>query len=234
MVDRKVKILCKFPSRSRPEKFKEVFSLYKNMASGKHELIFVLSFDSDDESMNNDDMKKWLSEQGSNVHWFYGQSTSKISAINADMDRGWEFDILLLASDDMIPVKPGYDDTIVKDMIAHFPNFDGVIHYNDGIRGDKLNTLCILGKKYFDNFGYIYHPSYISVFADNEFTEVSYALGKARYIDRVIIQHRWMEQGKDALYQRNENPALYQKDHMVYSLRKSRGFPYIPKTNILY
>ena len=227
MVDRKVKILCKFPSRSRPEKFKEVFSLYKNMASGKHELIFVLSFDSDDESMNNDGMKKWLSEQGSNVHWFYGDSTTKISAVNADMDRDWEFDILLLASDDMIPVKPGYDDTIVKDMLEHFPNFDGVLHYNDGLRGDKLNTLCIMGKKYFDIFGYIYHPSYISVFADNEFTEVSNALGKAKYVDRVIIQHRWMEQGKDALYQRNENPALYQKDHMVYSLRRSRGYPYI-------
>ena len=227
MVDRKVKILCKFPSRSRPEKFKEVFSLYKNMASGKHELIFVLSFDSDDESMNNDGMKKWLSEQGSNEHWFYGDSTTKISAVNADMDRDWEFDILLLASDDMIPVKPGYDDTIVKDMLEHFPNFDGVLHYNDGLRGDKLNTLCIMGKKYFDIFGYIYHPSYISVFADNEFTEVSNALGKAKYVDRVIIQHRWMEQGKDALYQRNENPALYQKDHMVYSLRRSRGYPYI-------
>jgi hypothetical protein len=229
MADRKVKILCKFPSRSRPEKFKEVFSLYKNMASGKHELTFVLSFDSDDESMNNDDMKKWLSEQGSNVHWFYGDSTTKISAVNADMDRGWEFDILLLASDDMIPVKPGYDDTIVNDMLEHFPDFDGVLHYNDGLRGDKLNTLCILGKKYFDIFGYIYHPSYISVFADNEFTEVSNAMGKAKYIDRVIIQHRWMEQGKDALYQRNENPSLYQKDHMVYALRRSRGFPYVPR-----
>lgn len=229
MVDRKTKILCKFPSRSRPDKFKEVFSLYKNMASGKHELTFVLSFDSDDQSMNNDDMKKWLSEQGENVHWFYGNSTSKISAVNADMDRGWEFDILLLASDDMIPVKPGYDDTIVKDMEKNFPDFDGVLHYNDGLRGDKLNTLCILGKPYFDRFGYIYHPSYTSVFADNEFTEVSNALGKAKYIDRVIIQHRWMEQGKDALYQRNENPYFYQKDYIVYSLRKSRGFPYASK-----
>jgi hypothetical protein len=229
MADRRLKILCKFPSRSRPEKFKQVFSLYKSMASGKHDLIFVLSFDSDDESMNNDDMKRWLSEQGSNVHWFYGNSTSKISAVNADMDRGWDFDILLLASDDMIPVKSGYDDTIAKDMLEHFPDFDGVLHYNDGLRGDKLNTLCILGKPYFDRFGYIYHPSYISVFADNEFTEVSYALGKARYIDKVIIQHRWMEQGKDVLYQRNESQMLYQKDNMVYCLRKSRGFPYFQR-----
>ena len=102
MADRKVKILCKFPSRSRPEKFKEVFSLYKNMASGKHELIFVLSFDTDDSSMNNDEMKKWLPEQGENVHWFYGDSTTKISAVNADMDREWDFDILLLASDDAV------------------------------------------------------------------------------------------------------------------------------------
>ena len=220
-------ILCKFPSRSRPEKFKEVFLLYRDMASGKHNITFVLSFDEDDATMNNDEMKKWLSEQGSGIHYFYGNSTTKISAVNADMDRGWDFDILLLASDDMIPVKRGYDDTIVKDLIAFAPDLDGVVHYNDGLRGDKLNTLCIMGKPYYDRFGYIYHPSYISVFADNEFTEVSQANGKAHYVDKVIIQHRWMEQGKDVLYQRNESPLLYQKDHMVYSLRKSRGFQHV-------
>lgn len=225
MTDAKIKILCKFPSRSRPEKFKKVFSLYKSMASGKHELTFVLSFDSDDESMNNKTMKKWLSKQGDNVHWFYGDSTTKISAVNADMNRGWKFDILLLASDDMTPIMSNYDDVIVKDMLDHFPDFDGVIQYNDGFRRDRLNTLCILGKPYYDRFGYIYHPSYTSVYADNEFTDVSYALNKAKYIDKVVIQHRLMEAGNDALYQRNEHRSLYEKDKMVYSLRRSLGYP---------
>ena len=221
----KKRLLIKFPSRSRPARFMETFGLYKNLLSGQHDVQFVLSFDSDDISMNNKGMHNWLSRQGDNVKWFYGSSDSKISAVNADMNRGWDYDVLLLASDDMIPIKAGYDDIIMRDMTTHFPNFDGVLHYNDGRKGAALNTLCIMGKKYYDRFGYIYHPSYRSVFCDNEFTDVSKALNKAVYIDHIIIQHYWIDIGVDALYQRNEHPSFYSTDGQNYAKRRERGFP---------
>lgn len=219
-----MKILCKFPSRSRPWKFVEVFDLYRTMASGTHEMEFVLTFDADDPTMNNPAMKRLFSSFGPNVHVFFGNSKSKIQAVNADMDRGWDYDILLLASDDMVPVQKDYDRTIVQDMQRHFPDLDGVLHYNDGIRGPQLNTLCIMGKPYYDRFGYIYNPAYESVYCDNEFTEVSQTLGKSVYIDNIIIRHKWMEGGKDALYSRNEDPALYHRDYHVYLDRKQRRF----------
>jgi hypothetical protein len=220
----KKKLLIKFPSRSRPARFMETFNLYKGLLSGQHDVQFVLSFDADDVSMNNAGMHNWLSRNGDSAKWFYGNSTSKISAINADMDRGWDYDVLLLASDDMIPVKAGYDDIIMRDMAVNFPDFDGVLHYNDGRKGEALNTLSIMGKKYYDRFGYIYHPSYKSVFCDNEFTDVSRILHKVVYIDNVIIKHYWIDIGVDALYQRNEHPAFYHEDGQNYSKRRERNF----------
>jgi len=219
-----VRFLCKFPSRSRPGRFLEVFNLYRSYLSGKHSMEFLLSFDEDDIMMNNPHMRKILDSQGEGVRYYFGNSKSKIQAVNADMDKAPDYDILLLASDDMVPVQHGYDDIIATDMQTHFPDLDGVLHYNDGIRGEALNTLCIMGKPYYDRFGYIYNPEYTSVFCDNEFTEVSRMLGKAAYIDKLIIQHKWMEQGKDALYQRNEDPDLYSKDGQVFVRRRQNGY----------
>lgn len=219
-----MRFLCKFPSRSRPGRFLEVFNLYRSYLSGKHSMEFLLSFDEDDIMMNNPHMRKILDSQGEGVRYYFGNSKSKIQAVNADMDKAPDYDILLLASDDMVPVQHGYDDIIATDMQTHFPDLDGVLHYNDGIRGEALNTLCIMGKPYYDRFGYIYNPEYTSVFCDNEFTEVSRMLGKAAYIDKLIIQHKWMEQGKDALYQRNEDPDLYSKDGQVFVRRRQNGY----------
>ena len=219
-----MRFLCKFPSRSRPGRFLEVFNLYRSYLSGKHSMEFLLSFDEDDIMMNNPHMRKILDSQGEGVRYYFGNSKSKIQAVNADMDKAPDYDILLLASDDMVPVQHGYDDMIATDMQTHFPDLDGVLHYNDGIRGEALNTLCIMGKPYYDRFGYIYNPEYTSVFCDNEFTEVSRMLGKAAYIDKLIIQHKWMEQGKDALYQRNEDPDLYSKDGQVFVRRRQNGY----------
>jgi hypothetical protein len=86
-----------------------------------------------------------------------GRSCGKIGAINRDMDLAPPFDILLLASDDMIPIVKGYD-RIIRDNMPL--DTDRVLHFNDGHRTDSLNTLCILGKKYYDRFGYIYYPEY--------------------------------------------------------------------------
>ena len=87
---------------------------------------------------------------------------------------------------------------IIKDMINFFPDTDGVLWYNDGYQGDKLNTLCILGKSYYNRFGYIYHPSYITLYCDNEFTKVSQKLKKCKYINKTIIRHKhWSHKDND-------------------------------------
>jgi hypothetical protein len=89
----------------------------------------------------------------------------------------------------MIPEFSGYDSALRDNMEHYFPDTDGVLWFNDGFQKHNLNTLCILGRKYYQRFGYIYHPAYKSLWCDNEFTVVASLLKKQLYFDKVIIRH---------------------------------------------
>ena len=217
-----MKLLIKFPTRGRREVFQNTFESYYSMLSGKHEVEFRISMDVDDKVMNRDDVWSFLDEK-KNITYCYGENTCKVGAINANMD-GAEFDVLLLASDDMIPQVHGYDDIIITKMQEHFPEMDGALHFNDGRAAEALCTLSIMGKKMYDRFGYIYHPQYTSLWCDNEFHEVCHSWGKMKYVDNIIIKHAWVDAtGSDNLHQRNE--SFHDADKIVYTARKNAGFP---------
>jgi len=195
------------------------------MLSGKHEYEFIITLDNDDKTMNNQQMRRFLDMQ-KNLRYFFGNSKSKVEAINADMDKiknEIDFSILMLVSDDMVPKVHGFDDIIHTNMIKHFPGFDGCLYFNDGNAGPALNTLSIMGKKLYDYFGYIYHPSYISLWCDNEYDLTTKAMGKSVYIDQVIIKHEWIGLHGDDLHRKNE--TFYDRDHNNFLARQAKGFP---------
>lgn len=235
------KLLVKFPTRGRPDKFFTVLDRYYYGAKRKDLTSFLVTCDLDDASMNNDAVRQKL--QGyKNLAVIYGNSKSKIEAVNADMIHAPEYDIILLASDDMVPEEKGYDEIIRQKMTDLYPDTDGVLWFFDGYRRD-FNTLCILGKKYFERFGYIYHPSYKSFWCDNEFTDVANELGKQTFIDKVIIRHihpDWIQRdevtakmyenihknggtGIDQTFMKNL--PFEQLDARNYKQRKGTGFP---------
>lgn len=228
-----MRMTVKFPTRGRPEKFVQTLTKYVNFLSGMHDVRFVISFDHDDPTMNNDNM--WslfhrlnLQHDGIIVP-VCGSSTGKIAAVNADLDKvvALSPDVILLASDDMIPVIGGYDEIIARNMAKHFPDTDGVLWFNDGFSGgNRLITLSILGRKYFDRFGYLYYPGYKSVFADNEFTVVASRLNRVAFIDQVIIQHQWVgtTAPNDPLHVRNEAQGMYDHDAAVFQSRAAVNF----------
>ena len=109
-------------------------------------------------------------------------------------------------------------------MEKNFSDTDGVLWFADGNRKD-LNTLSILGKKYYDRFGYIYNPEYKSTWCDNEFTDVANILKKQVFIDRVIIKHEhpdWGFGGRDNIHNLNSSNENYDKS--VYLKNKSVNF----------
>jgi hypothetical protein len=232
-----MRMVIKFPTRNRPQKFMGVLDRYLGMLSGMHEVHFVISYDHDDPTMNNENMFSYFDRIKSyypgRIHALCGKSSSKISAVNANLDAVERIDphVILLASDDMIPIVGGYDDIIDKAMGKYFPDTDGVIHFNDGYSGvDRLITLSILGMKYYRRFGYLYYPGYKSVFPDNEFTNVARMLGKVVYIDHVIIQHQWTGQfTHDDLHKRNESVEMYNHDAPIYIERAQRNFDLKPE-----
>lgn len=219
-----MKLLIKFPTRNRPAKFIKILKTYYSLLDDKS-TKFIVSCDNDDETMNNDGMKEYINDLTDiNIDIFYNDNKSKIEAVNANMDNV-EFDIVLLASDDMVPEVQGFDTIIKNKMAEHYSDTDGVLWFNDGYQGNRLNTLCILGKKYYDRFGYIYHPDYFSVWCDNEFMDVANILKKQTYFEQVIIEHKhpdWGFGGRDGIHInniKNEN-----KDKNTYLKRKSVNF----------
>lgn len=217
-----MKLLIKFPTRERPKKFFEVLDLYYSYLRDLN-FQFIISCDVDDYSMNNLETIKKLKTYP-NLKYYFEKNTSKVEAINNNL-KNVSFDILLLASDDMIPIQPGYDIVIKEKMLENFPDTDGVIWFNDGFQGSNLNTLCILGKKYYERFNYIYHPDYKSLYCDTEFTIVSKKLNRAKYFDNIIIKHQQysiIQKEPDDLYQRND--SLEPIDKKTFQIRLKNNF----------
>lgn len=223
-----MKIIVKMATRSRPEKFKTAMKRYFDYLSGKNEVRFVITCDLNDETMNNDDMKSWFDEakKTQDIDVFYGNCKSKVEACNADLDNE-ECDVLLVASDDMMPVVEDYDEYISVAFEKLFPNFDGAVKFHDGLRNDILMTLPCLGWKLYKAIGHCYHPDYTSLYCDNEQTQICHSMERLGVSNQCIIQHQWVpgnHELADDLHKRNENPKMYDIDGKVFERRKQNNF----------
>jgi hypothetical protein len=214
-----MKILFKFPSRGRPEKFKETLTEHLKMLSNKNDYKFIFTFDTDDETMNNPQIREYLESLKINCKINYGNSTNKIQAINANMDDD-DFDILILIADDMIPILPNYDELICDLFNNSEHKLDSTIHFATAMWAHLLDVWCIMGKKYYDRFGYIYHPDYKSISADNEYTEVSIMLGRTILCHSTPFIHNFLTGDSTAV----RNHQYNTDDYWAYVKRKEINF----------
>lgn len=196
-----MKLLIQFPTRERPQRFKKYLLRYLAYMEDHQNFHIQVSCDVTDSRMNRSWMREFINTQP-NTSIIFNNNQNKIQAINRNIPTtGW--DVLLLASDDMWPVVRGYDTIIRQAMDDYFPDTDGVLHFNDGIHGPELNTLSIIGKKYYDRFGYVYNPEYKSICCDREFHVISGQLGRRKYFDDIIIRHLRKEVTKDKVHRKN-------------------------------
>lgn len=215
-------ILFNFASRSRPEKFFETLdNIIRNCAS--QDYFIVAKIDEDDVTMNNGEY--WLRVANyPMVITKLGTSTSKIHAINRDLNDGdlppWS--ILINMSDDMKWGTFGFDDIIRQHMPA---NLDGFLHVPDDYAKDRVCTTSIIGYRYYQRDMYVYNPAYYSMWCDDEATEVAKARGCYIHVPGIQLEHlhytNMGKAGKDALYRRNDT---YLADKRIYEERKAMNF----------
>ena len=93
-----------------------------------------------------------------------------------------------------------YDLYITDSMEKYYPDTDGVLWFYDGHRSD-INTVSILGNKYYKRFGSIYYTGYKSFFCDDEHTIVAGSLKKQRKCNwpMTLIEHQHYSFSKDFL-----------------------------------
>lgn len=225
-------ILLKCPTRSRPQKVIATLSSYMKLATQANKIGVAVSCDIDDTSMKRNLVQEELHRILAPTAWhriFFGESKSKIEACNADMNSiDYPWDIVVLVSDDMVPQVSGWDDVIRNHMLARFPDTNGILWTNDGYQAEKLNTLCIFGRKIYEEFGHIYHPDYKSLFCDTELTDRCRSDLKDRclYIPYCVIRHEHpgtgFAQNNDELYQHNQK--FWIPDMMTYIRRKTYAY----------
>ena len=202
------------------------------LAKKRDEIAVAISCDEDDTSMKQISVQRELNDILRGVAWhrmYFSQNTSKIGACNANMNEiDYPWDIVVLVSDDMIPCLEGWDSTIRMYMQSYFPDTNGILWFNDGYQKDKLNTLCIYGRKFYESQGHIYRPEYKSLFCDTELTDRCRTdlAPICKYIPYTIIRHEHpgtgFQEKMDPLYARNQ--VYWNQDLHTYIRRKV--YPY--------
>lgn len=221
------RILFKLATRSRRLKAtNSIRNIIDNCNSDNY--IILVSCDFDDEEM------KDFKYEHPNVYVVYGNSKSKIDAINRDIELFKHWDILINTSDDMVFTTKGFDLTIKQDFKG---NLDQVLHYSDGNQKENIMTMSIMGKEYYDRFGYVYHPDYKSLWCDAEATEVAVMLGKYEYMgdDKVLFRHMhpaWGLAESDEQYKKTEAQEMWDADYKVILERKAKNY-YLPEHLII-
>lgn len=225
------KILFKFPSRSRPEKFfKGLDNIINNLADKENYLI-VATLDSDDDTMYNRDVLTRLKPyiEHNKVVPIFGTSKSKIDAINRDMEKFQDFHIGVVYSDDMEFQVHGFDNIIREKFRIHFPDTNGNLHFNDGFQ-NRVCTMTIMGRMFFESHynKKFYVDEYFSLFCDEEYTIVANKLNKMQYFPEIIFNHKHVANGfgqPDELLKKTE--GYWEVDKNTFLRRQQANF-YLP------
>lgn len=228
-------ILFKVTSRSRPNRFKHTINNIIEMCNGSAHVILATA-DSNDHTMNNPDIINFCQDR--NVLLMFGDSKSKIDAINRDINNNPylpKWDILVNVSDDQYFTLKGFDDAIRNDMEACFPEGDGVLHYPDNNRKD-LMTMSIMDYKYYSRTNRVYMEKFVSVYCDDGAMKEAIALGKCttgnpteyiKFVDRRIFNHDHPAFGKcdwDEQYRANESKKVFAKDKATFDWWEHNNF----------
>jgi len=222
------KILFKFPCRGREKMFFESLDSLNENIRDRNNYHISLTLDTDDKILNTKEViEKINTYPNTSIEW--GLSKSKIDAVNRSMP-GYEWDVVICWSNDMVATFFGFDD-IMRQYFYNIINNHGddfLCHFPEQDAREYLNVLYIATKKYYDRFGYIYHPSYLSLWCDNESMCVSKMLGRYHYVgtpDLYVHKNPAYHQHKierDELF--NEQQGHWAVDEANFHERRKRNF----------
>jgi hypothetical protein len=213
-------ICYSFASRGRKDRFFETLDNISVMSASDNYFI-VAKLDEDDMVMNDEMVRYRIAKLYPKVIVKWGISTSKIHAINRDLDNIPDSAIMICASDDMRFRTYGFDNIIRENMPD---NLDAFLHMKDDYAKDRVCTVSIMGLTYYQRDHYIYHPDYYSMWCDDEATAVAKARGCYVEVPGEIEHLHYTNNRKavkDELYWRNDT---YNNDKEVFEQRKAINF----------
>lgn len=221
-----MRICYSFASKSRTVRMFQTLDNIRQLSNSDNYFI-VLKLDLDDATMNRPEIIKHLKDKYPECIVKWGSSTGKIHAINRSLEDLPPCDIIIVQSDDMLWETKGFDDEIRTSFETHFPNLDGVLHYPDSFAKSRTMTLTIMGINLYHQLGYLYHPDFLSVYADNHLTEMTRKMGKYVFINKKIFEHHHPISGLvpwDAQYRATESKENYRIDRETFLRHQANNF----------
>lgn len=216
------KILVKYPSRGRKERFFKSLDSCIDTISDKQNYHISCTLDEDDFVMNNSEViDKIACYENVSIAW--GKSESKVNAVNRNMPD-YDYDIVVVHSDDILFTYFGWDEVVRQ---AFGDNLDQLIHIPDNDAKDILAIMYIAGKPFYERMGYIYSPKFKSLFCDNHIQDIAKLLGKYKYVDcKGMIFHANAAYGhmeKDSMFIEQQEIG-WSEDQRTYNMERARNY----------
>jgi hypothetical protein len=208
------------PSFGRPN---TAWNCYRSWILSKklnEDIEWIISLSNNDEAINDYNIEF----KNEDVIIVSSESTNMVQASNAGAELA-KYDYIILVSDDMFPVKD-WDDIIDREF-RKYKGQPAVLQFNDGIREDIL-TLPVMNGLAYDMLGYLYHPKYISMYADNDLTDTCKRLGIYHVTGKQLAEHRHYSVGKsqmDDTYRKENSKVAFEYGKRLYEYRKKLNFP---------
>ena len=207
------------PSLGRPVQARKCYDYWMATASGDHEYEWIVSLSQADASVE----EYYHSFIESDAVLIVAPTKNVVQAANegAKVSAG---QIIFVASDDMFSPEMWDSRILHKYEMIDGP---GLIQVDDGITTKKM-TLPIMNREAYGLLGYVYHPAYISMYADDDLRAT--AIANQMYYNGTDIQfeHRHYSVGKskyDRTYQLENNAKAFKHGQTLYYERAKLKFP---------
>ena len=207
------------PSLGRPVQARKCYDHWMKTASGDHEYEWIVSLSIKDASLE----QYHQTFTNSNAVLITANTRNMVEASNegAKVCAG---QIMILVSDDM------WSPQLWDERILHkFEMIDGpgLLQVDDGITSKKM-TIPIMNREAYAKLGYMYHPDYISMFADDDLRATALSNGMYYNGTDILIEHRHFSVGKskyDKTYQSENSRTAWRIGEKIFFERAKLKFP---------
>jgi len=207
------------PSLGRPVQARKCYDHWMQTCSGEHEIEWIVSLNRSDTELEN-------YEQcfiGAKVVLLRTNSSNMVQATN-EAAKVCAGELLILVSDDM------WSPEMWDSRILHkYEMIDGagILQVFDGITAQKL-TIPIMNRLAYLKLGYMYHPEYISMYADDDLRKTALKHGMLYNATDIVIEHKHYSVGKskyDKTYATENSRLAWKQGEQLYFERAKLQFP---------
>jgi glycosyltransferase involved in cell wall biosynthesis len=207
------------PSLGRPVQARKCYDHWIKTCSEDHEIEWIVSLNSNDAEIEN----YHQCFIGADAVLMETNSKNMVQATN-EAAKVCSGDLLILVSDDMFSPEMWDSRILNKYEIIDGP---GILQVYDGITSQKL-TIPIMNRLAYIKLGYMYHPEYISMYADDDLRKTALKHGMLYNATDIFIEHRHFMNGKanyDKTYALENSQKAMAHGQKLYYERAKLNFP---------